>query len=305
MNKTCSKCKHTKPITEFYNSQRCTCKSCHREYVSKSKYKTPERMLENVIFKNINRIAKKRKLQCDFNTHYDIINFLKTNQLWNTFISMYDKYINSNRTRRLAPSILRINASKGYTTDNIKLDYFSNHISTYQYENDEIITFKSTFINHVKFNKRYNCWLVIHTYKKNDKIVVWKSYLPSKDIATYYDNLIKEEILTHKQTITNTIHIKDWNELYPDDYKKRLISYIFNRNVSVKTQKFGYSVNVYDNVRNKMVYSYLPSKADAIKHYHDSYVMLINGLSPISIRKKDWFTQYIRTPINNKTMENI
>lgn len=288
MNKICPQCKQSKEITDFYKSQQRICKSCHREGVSKSKYVTPERMIEYVIFSNIRRIAKSRKLPCQFECYQDIIDFLKSRDQWNRFVSMYNKYIKSGRSRNLAPSILRIDASKGYIADNIKLDYFNNHISTYRYENDEIITFKSNFIKHVKFDKIFKCWKVIHTYKKRNTIHIWKSFFPSKDVADYYDHLIKEEILSNGEPITKCVLIKNWEELYPDDYKKRLISHISNRKVTFEKKKFGYKVIVYDNKNQKGIYSYLPTKEAAIQHHRDSYVRMIYGLSPIPIRKRDW-----------------
>lgn len=284
----CKVCKKLKDESEYYKSNKYSCKVCHKAEMTEIKYKTPERMIEHVIFKNLKTISKKRKLKCEFKSHIDLIEYLKSKNMWNKFVSMYDKYIKSNRDRNIVPSILRINASKGYVRDNIKIDYLKKHIPIYKYENDELITFKSNFIKHVRYDKIMRCWSVIRTYKNRNKIYTWKSFLPSKDIATYYNKLIQDEILNHKKPITPEIKIKEWKELYPDQYQQRLKTHLARRKPNLEKRKDGYKFTIYDSNQKKGMHCYLPTKEAAYQHYYECYTRIIHGLKPIPIRKRDW-----------------
>lgn len=281
--RVCNTCNQSKKDSEFYYSHTNRCKSCYLADKKERDYRTPENMIRYVILKNINRICKDFSYDNDFNSHEELITYLKHIQQWNKFTQLFNEYKKSKCARALVPSIFRKDKEIGYVKGNIEVVRNCDH-SKQQY------TYKSKNTRTISYSKNNKCWTVRVTYKYNKTLFRWNSSFPTSVIAKQYLTKVDDEINKYQRVITEQINISDWDTIFPSHALRRKNQYTTNKiPENITRGKYGFSVYVTNRLNgNKSAYSYLPTKELAIKHYYDSYMRMNKGLEPIVISKKDW-----------------
>lgn len=115
----CKKCKEDKELSDYYESNKATCKACIRAKVKLNKdvYDKTKKGVIRVIYKTQKRHQKLRG-------HGEMPYSKKELATWcneNGFDLYYEQWVESNYDTSLKPSVDRLDTFKGYSLDNIRL----------------------------------------------------------------------------------------------------------------------------------------------------------------------------------------
>ena len=119
--KICNECKINKPDEDFYKSQKYTCSSCLKKR-KKAWYRTESGVLKT-IYNSMKQSSIKRKHDPPNFSFNDFKNWMYNNG----FRFFYSIWINIDYNKNEKPSCDRLNDSKPYTLDNIKLTQWVNN----------------------------------------------------------------------------------------------------------------------------------------------------------------------------------
>jgi len=121
MKKVCKRCRKEKEISEFWKDKRLKdglniyCKECMKKF-SEEYYHT-EKGLISYMYKHIKQNSKKRKHKLPNFSKKELIKWLYKNK----FKKLFNQWKKSGFNKWLVPSIDRLDDSKPYTFDNIRL----------------------------------------------------------------------------------------------------------------------------------------------------------------------------------------
>lgn len=124
----CSRCKKQKTASEMKKSKSRSyvCKNCHAE--SMISYYQSAKGLITRIYANQRESCRNRKHQYPLYSKNELSAFLLSNK---TFLSLFVDWASSGYKKNLAPSLDRIDESKTYSFDNIRIVTFEENMTTH------------------------------------------------------------------------------------------------------------------------------------------------------------------------------
>jgi hypothetical protein len=153
--KQCSKCKETKPKTDFSADkyQRdglyCSCNACKSEY--KSKYALTLRGRATTLVNHARNCKKGKRASLEKNlTVDDIIPILKVGVCQLTGLPFDFSKSKTSSKNAHAPSLDRIDSSKGYTKENVRVVLYLVNIALGEYSDEEALPILEAMVKGIK-----------------------------------------------------------------------------------------------------------------------------------------------------------